>query len=384
MDAETHARDHLSFPQLVLFGSESSGIHSEDSTLHARHYYGAYLPTASNATVSNSTTLSQPTAYSDNAYNNAMMNQQERLVQIVATQQYQDDMSLMLGSSSGVGLSHATMSTRSVTAWNDEHLNATGAGNDLFYPVNSLASQNGHLEASQSRLPPTHSYPSLGDINQPNIDGYPEREYNFPNSFPSTASSGYSRSTLETWPLTPELSSTWHPSSQLYSSPDIQASQGVHTFESSLFQGKDAPDFLTAPRYVLPSQNLDLRRPNDGVSPSLDSTLEYPSPNSETISSYVASPAAMDDKQARDTFLILCRQNNMSYKEIKEQGGFDQSISTLRGRYRNLTKDKKDRVRKPKWTTKDVGTIGQCQYRRNAYGHRLTCLRRGFSDVAVG
>ena len=44
----------------------------------------------------------------------------------------------------------------------------------------------------------------------------------------------------------------------------------------------------------------------------------------------------------------------MSYREIKEKGGFSGAESTLRGRYRTLTKRKEDRVRKPEWDEKDV------------------------------
>ncbi|PGG99440.1 hypothetical protein AJ79_08514 [Helicocarpus griseus UAMH5409] len=44
----------------------------------------------------------------------------------------------------------------------------------------------------------------------------------------------------------------------------------------------------------------------------------------------------------------------MSYKEIKEQGNFSEAESTLRGRFRTLTKRKEQRVRKPGWQEKDV------------------------------
>lgn len=44
----------------------------------------------------------------------------------------------------------------------------------------------------------------------------------------------------------------------------------------------------------------------------------------------------------------------MSYKDIKEKGGFTEAVSTLRGRYRTLTKEKEARLRSPKWQENDV------------------------------
>lgn len=56
----------------------------------------------------------------------------------------------------------------------------------------------------------------------------------------------------------------------------------------------------------------------------------------------------------RNTFLINCKRRGLSYKDIKRVGGFKEAESTLRGRYRTLTKSKDQRVRKPKWQDKDV------------------------------
>jgi hypothetical protein len=57
---------------------------------------------------------------------------------------------------------------------------------------------------------------------------------------------------------------------------------------------------------------------------------------------------------ARDAFLIECKRRGMSYKEIKKIGRFEEAESTLRGRFRTLTKRKDQRVRKPKWQPRDV------------------------------
>ncbi|GFF73336.1 hypothetical protein IFM53868_01045 [Aspergillus udagawae] len=57
---------------------------------------------------------------------------------------------------------------------------------------------------------------------------------------------------------------------------------------------------------------------------------------------------------ARNAFLIECKRRGLSYKDIKRLGGFEEAESTLRGRFRTLTKSKEQRVRKPQWKDKDV------------------------------
>lgn len=56
----------------------------------------------------------------------------------------------------------------------------------------------------------------------------------------------------------------------------------------------------------------------------------------------------------KDRELIRWKKQGLSYKEIKVRGGFNEAESTLRGRYRTLTKPKHLRVRKPEWQQKDV------------------------------
>jgi hypothetical protein len=53
--------------------------------------------------------------------------------------------------------------------------------------------------------------------------------------------------------------------------------------------------------------------------------------------------------------LIEGKRRGETYKEIKlKMVGKKPAESTLRGRYRSLTKARKDRVRKPVWTKVDV------------------------------
>ncbi|MCJ1254672.1 hypothetical protein MMC24_002487 [Lignoscripta atroalba] len=59
-------------------------------------------------------------------------------------------------------------------------------------------------------------------------------------------------------------------------------------------------------------------------------------------------------RNAKDEFLIRSKLSGMSYKDIKARGNFKEAESTLRGRFRTLTKRKEHRVRKPQWHETDV------------------------------
>jgi len=65
---------------------------------------------------------------------------------------------------------------------------------------------------------------------------------------------------------------------------------------------------------------------------------------------------AIYQRDAKDTFLVQSKLAGMSYKDIRKQGGFTEAESTLRGRFRTLTKVKSARVRKPEWSNNDVST----------------------------
>ena len=59
-------------------------------------------------------------------------------------------------------------------------------------------------------------------------------------------------------------------------------------------------------------------------------------------------------RSARDEFLVRSKLEGMTYRQIRLKGGFTEAESTLRGRFRTLTKSKEARVRKPEWTEADV------------------------------
>lgn len=62
-------------------------------------------------------------------------------------------------------------------------------------------------------------------------------------------------------------------------------------------------------------------------------------------------------RSAKDDFLVQKKQSGMTYKDIKREGGYTEAESTLRGRFRALTKAKSARVRKPEWTDNDVRSV---------------------------
>ncbi|KAL2854239.1 hypothetical protein BJY01DRAFT_243767 [Aspergillus pseudoustus] len=74
-------------------------------------------------------------------------------------------------------------------------------------------------------------------------------------------------------------------------------------------------------------------------------------------SSYQSSDANLSvpwTSDARNALLIEYKRRGLSYKDIKRIGGFKEAESTLRGRFRTLTKSKEQRVRKPQWQENDV------------------------------
>lgn len=67
------------------------------------------------------------------------------------------------------------------------------------------------------------------------------------------------------------------------------------------------------------------------------------------------SADAHTQRKHNDDLLVQGKKEGLTYKEIrKKMVGEKPAESTLRGRYRSLTKAREDRVRKPLWTPRDV------------------------------
>ncbi len=59
------------------------------------------------------------------------------------------------------------------------------------------------------------------------------------------------------------------------------------------------------------------------------------------------------ERRHKDELLLRLKREGYTYREIRDKGKFAEAESTLRGRYRTLTKAKEERVRKPVWTVRD-------------------------------
>lgn len=85
------------------------------------------------------------------------------------------------------------------------------------------------------------------------------------------------------------------------------------------------------------------------------------------------------NRARKDELLVRWKKSGMSYRQIREQGGFTEAESTLRGRFRTLTKCREERVRKPLWTAEDVSVpddvLGGLRLMRGGK-HRYGCSAR--------
>jgi hypothetical protein len=156
-----------------------------------------------------------------------------------------------------------------------------------------------------------------------------------------SSSSAWSNST---WPYMDNLDargpSQWGSAQETaYISPldydDMSEQQGVATHGSE-----------TAPTLHTPPQENPIVRTNYAGQVG----IQY---NNDLVQDH-APPTANTQRTKEDQILLEGKRAGLTYKEIKRQMNSKVAESTLRGRYRSLTKERKDRVRKPVWTTNDV------------------------------
>lgn len=160
--------------------------------------------------------------------------------------------------------------------------------------------------------------------------------------------------------------------------------------------GLESQNFdFSSPLYSFPGDNLSLDRvPGQAPGPShvqhestlaasLENVYDYGSgasdpfddntdwsvrrsnsPTQDALHKRVKGRSAQRDT-SKDDLLIRLKTQGLSYKQIKETGGFDEAESTLRGRYRALTKPREARLRKPEWGKREVSGLndrekGEC------------------------
>ncbi|TVY44714.1 hypothetical protein LOCC1_G003071 [Lachnellula occidentalis] len=95
--------------------------------------------------------------------------------------------------------------------------------------------------------------------------------------------------------------------------------------------------------------------------------IEPKPPSEETFwtasSQSIATAQATHHRDAKDDYLVRSKLAGMSYKDIRRQGKFTEAESTLRGRFRTLTKHKAARVRKPEWNDNDVRLLNKAVHK---------------------
>ncbi|KAI1376730.1 hypothetical protein F4677DRAFT_459555 [Hypoxylon crocopeplum] len=136
---------------------------------------------------------------------------------------------------------------------------------------------------------------------------------------------------------------------------------------------KELPSKPAKPRHVpMASSGSSSSKGKRPVSVSQSASLQQPSystkasqpkqPSQEDMSNGDEGSPAHDHglgiteggRSAKDDFLVRSKLAGMTYREIREKGHFTEAESTLRGRFRTLTKDKEARVRKPEWQDNDI------------------------------
>lgn len=113
--------------------------------------------------------------------------------------------------------------------------------------------------------------------------------------------------------------------------------------------------------HAMANDEMDVDQPEqiDGIPAFADGPLFGPNgiqddDNTDTRTIYDIPLPDHSSVFSRERYLITCRELGFTYRQIKEVGGFTEAESTLRGRYRTLTKAPQDRLRKPVWEQKDV------------------------------
>jgi len=132
------------------------------------------------------------------------------------------------------------------------------------------------------------------------------------------------------------------------------AKSGNHT------RGKASPVPITlATAKQIPSRRAEATAPRSSEPKRIEPKPASPTPpQSYTNLPQSSSTAqATHHRDAKDDFLVKSKLAGMSYKEIRRQGKFSEAESTLRGRFRTLTKHKAARVRKPEWEENDVSPL---------------------------
>ena len=175
-----------------------------------------------------------------------------------------------------------------------------------------------------------------------------------------------------------------YPAGQLATNPLIKVSELRPQSPSCFIQTSPFPQgclsFRNSPRSY-PAQQLGntalgQRMPDSGYTIYPTDLIPDPSDtgaSSNERSSCTSYPKVLRARTERDDFLLRSKSVGMSYREIKAKGRFKEAESTLRGRFRTLTKSKDQRVRKPQWQDHDVKNHHTIPRYRNVYVLKCEC-----------
>ncbi|KAI8671687.1 hypothetical protein NCS57_00644500 [Fusarium keratoplasticum] len=129
---------------------------------------------------------------------------------------------------------------------------------------------------------------------------------------------------------------------------------------------------------MMPGEEMDIDQPEqiDGIPTFADAPLSatndiqnvqvqaQPTHNANRPRPDIRSfPPPDHTRESRDQYLIDRRADGYTYREIKEAGGYDEAEPTLRGKWRTLTKEPEQRLRKPKWEQHDLELLRTVTYR---------------------
>lgn len=281
----------------------------------------------------------------------------DRIAQRYANQNYQNDLELILSINTDIEATQvaALQSKQQASRIQSSHMNLQGqrfSNVDGRSPRITSNTESFCNPSWTTQLQQDVLWEPEAAVDFPN--GRSQLQYQLPSSFKTKSTSLFSFNDVGSWPLPARCDESVHQPIQSWEVPTTQVSNSVLNTEMNHFPFGSSESYHVAPIHVLPPQISTKNPSSHGSSPSVNSPFEYTSPMNEMMPSQVPSPLPTEERRTQDELLIECRRANISYKDIKEQYGFEQSISTLRGRYRNLTKQRHERVRKPNWTPMDV------------------------------
>ena len=115
----------------------------------------------------------------------------------------------------------------------------------------------------------------------------------------------------------------------------------------------------SAPPNQQTSSNEDSNRRQSSANQSVVRSREIQAPRPNEVAQGISGRVGSEEQRQRkrqDDILRQGKNDGLTYKEIRALIGTDIAESTLRGRWRSLSKLKRDRVRKPVWTHNDVSS----------------------------